>query len=191
MREYKKIKIETEELTKVLCDTCKKEIHEYALNKTAYVPSKVITVKRKYSSGGWAQDILEFCSLECFLEWAKGEVAPFDVSFPRDVLNNLASEYARLKSRDSRLTALESANTEIKEVKTHIQDFTDTFNIKGISKTIDMHLRPRIKQAKDFEDIQYCQGILSAIGDFLVDDLYNEIQELIYKKKVGLGILPF
>ena len=110
MREYKKVKIETEELTKVLCDTCKKEIHKYALNKTAYVPSKVITVKRKYSSGGWAQDILEFCSLECFLEWAKEESDTFEVSFPLGGLKNLASEYARLKSRDSRLT-----DTEIKE----------------------------------------------------------------------------
>ena len=113
MREYKKIKIETEELTKVLCDTCKKEIHEINTFKEAYVPSGVITVNRKYSSQGWARDIFDFCSLECFLEWAKGEVAPFDVSFPRDSLDNLASEYARLKRRDSRLTDIESPNNEI------------------------------------------------------------------------------
>ena len=110
MRKYKRVKIETEELTKVLCDTCQKEIHEINTFKEAYVPSGVITVNRKYSSQGWARDIFDFCSLECFLEWAKGEVDTFDVSFPRDVLNNLASEYARLKSRESH-----STDTEIKE----------------------------------------------------------------------------
>jgi hypothetical protein len=118
MREYKKIKIETEELTKVLCDTCKKEIHKcgyrsLAESGEAYIPLKVITVSRKYPSHGWARDIFDFCSLECFLEWAKGEVDVFNVCFPRDTLNTLASEYARLKSRDSRLTAIESPNNEI------------------------------------------------------------------------------
>jgi hypothetical protein len=111
MREYKKIKMETEELTKVLCDTCKKEIHK-CVSGGAYIPPDVITVSRKYSIY-WGQDTFDFCSLECFLEWAKGEVDAFVVYFPRDVLNNLASEYARLKSRDSRLTALESPNNEI------------------------------------------------------------------------------
>ena len=103
MREYKKIKIETEELMKVLCDTCKKEIHEINTFKEAYVPSGVITVNRKYSSKGWARDIFDFCSLECFLEWAKTETDAFEVYFPRYILNNLASEYARLKSRDSHI----------------------------------------------------------------------------------------
>jgi len=115
MREYKKIKMETEELTKVLCDTCKKEIQKYALDKTAYVPSEVITAIRRHYSEGWAPDILDFCSLECFLKWAKEESGTFDVSFPFDGLRKLASEYARLKSRDSHLTDLESSNTEIKE----------------------------------------------------------------------------
>ena len=117
MREYKKIKIESVELTKVLCDTCKKEIHKYASDRTVYIPSEVIMVKRKYSTEGWGKDELDFCSLECFLEWAKGQPAPFDVSFPFDVLNNLASEYARLKSWETVITALESANTELKEEK--------------------------------------------------------------------------
>jgi hypothetical protein len=109
MREYKKIKIETVELTKVLCDTCKKEIHKYASDKTVYIPSEVITATRKYPDE-WGKDELEFCSLECFIEWAKGESATFDVSFPRDTLNTLAREYARLKSRDRFLN-----DTEIKE----------------------------------------------------------------------------
>ena len=100
MREYKKIKIETKELTKVSCDTCKKEIR---------IGSEVITAK------GWDKDELDFCSLECFLEWAKEESGTFDVSFPFDVLNNLAREYARLKHRDSRLTAIEILNNEINE----------------------------------------------------------------------------
>ena len=104
MREYKKIKIESVELTKVLCDTCKKEIHKYASDRTVYIPSEVIMVTRKNPSGGWCRDELEFCSLECFLEWAKREVDAFDVSFPFDVLNSWASEYAKLKSRDSSLT---------------------------------------------------------------------------------------
>lgn len=106
MSEYKKIKIETEELTKVLCNTCKKEIYKYASSKTAYIPSEVIT------ANGWGKDELDFCSLECFLKWAEGEIAPFDVSFPFDGLRKLASEYARLKSRDSRLNDM-----EIKEEK--------------------------------------------------------------------------
>jgi len=115
MREYKnkKIQIATDELTKALCDNCKKEIQKYALDKTAYVPSEVITAIRRHYSEGWAPDILDFCSLECFLKWAKEESGTFDISFPFDVLNTLASEYARLKSRDSRLTALESPNNEI------------------------------------------------------------------------------
>lgn len=118
MREYKKIKIETEELTKVLCDTCKKEIHKYASDRTVCIPSEVITVTRKYSTGWGKDERLDFCSLECFLEWAKGESGSFDVSFPFDCLNNLASEYARLKSRDSRLTALERPNNaSVKEDK--------------------------------------------------------------------------
>jgi hypothetical protein len=114
MREYKKIKIETEELTKVLCDTCKKEIHKCGSGQ-AYIPPEVITVSRKYCIQPWGRDIFDFCSLECFLEWAKGEVDVFNVSFPRDALNTLASEYARLKSRESHSTDLESSNMEIKE----------------------------------------------------------------------------
>lgn len=109
MREHKKIKIETEELTKVLCDTCKKEIHKRVAGE-AYIPPEVITVSRKYCIQPWGRDVFDFCSLECFLEWAKGEVDVFDVSFPRDALNTLANEYAMLKSRDSRLNG-----TEIKE----------------------------------------------------------------------------
>ena len=124
MREYEKIKIETKEkrkttkqLTKLLCDTCKKEIQKSGSGKRAYIPAAVITASRIYSYQYWSRDIFDFCSLECFLEWAKGEVDVFEVYFPRDALNNLASEYARLKSRDSRLTALENSNTEIKEEK--------------------------------------------------------------------------
>lgn len=112
MREYKKIKIETEELTKVLCDTCKKEIHKYASDKTVYIPWEVITATRKYPAE-WSKDEYDFCSLECFLEWAKGEVDVFNVYFPRDALNTLASEYARLKSRDRCLTAIERPNNGI------------------------------------------------------------------------------
>lgn len=113
MREYKKVKKGTE-VTKVLCDTCKKEIPMLGSGKRVYVPSaKLITARRKYSYGQWSDDTFDFCSLECFLEWAKGETDVFEVWFPRDVLNNLASEYARLKRRDSRLTDIESANEEI------------------------------------------------------------------------------
>ena len=101
MREYKKIKIETEELTKVLCDTCKKEIHK-CVSGGAYIPSEVITVSRKYPTE-WGRNTFDFCSLECFLEWAKTETDAFEVYFPRYILNNLASEYARLKSRDSHI----------------------------------------------------------------------------------------
>ena len=102
MREYKKIKIETEELTKVLCDTCKKEIP---------IGSELITVE------SWGKDGLDFCSFECFLKWAKEESGTFDVSFPLDILNSWAREYARLKSRDSRLTDLESSNMDREEEK--------------------------------------------------------------------------
>lgn len=209
MREYKKIKIETEELTKVLCDTCKKEIckcgyRSLAESGEAYIPTEVITVSRnrEYCIQPFGRDIFDFCSLECFLEWAKGEVDVFNVSFHRDALNTLASEYARLKSRDSRLN-----DTEIKEeqkmtrldktlaVTKQCQDKFIEFNISwamnNISKTIDMHLIPRIEEAKDQVDTRYCQGMLDAISDLLTDKLCKEIQSKIYSKQVQLGILPF
>lgn len=195
MREYKKIKIETEELTKVLCDTCKKVIHIRMCGE-AYILPEVITAK------GWGKDELDFCSLECFLEWAKGEVEVFNVSFPHDTLNTLASEYDRLKSRDSRLN-----DTEIKEeqkmtridktlaITKQCQDKFIEFNISwvmnNISKTIDMWLMPRIEDAKDQVDTRYCQGMLDAISNFLTDKLCKEIQSKIYSKQIQLGILPF
>ena len=89
MREYKKVKIETEELTKVLCDTCKKEIHKINTCKEAYLPTTAITAERSYSSDGWLTDYLEFCSVECFLEWAKTETGAFNVYFPCWTLNKI------------------------------------------------------------------------------------------------------
>lgn len=183
MREYKKIKIETEELTKVLCDTCKKEIHKCGSGK-AYILPEVITAK------GWGKDELDFCSLECFLEWAKGEVDVFNVSFPRDALNTLASEYARLKSRDSRLNDMEKKEEQkmtrldktlavTKQCQDKFIEFNISWVMNNISKTIDMWLLPRIKEATTFEDIQYCKGMYHAICDFLTEDLSDKIQKLI------------
>jgi hypothetical protein len=48
-----------------------------------------------------------------------------------------------------------------------------------------MWLIPRIKEAKDREDIRYCQGMLDAISDFLTEELYREIQDEIYRKRLA------
>lgn len=71
MREYKQIRRTTEVLTKIVCDTCGKEIHKISCNKEPYLPSTVITATREFSSDGWGVDNLEFCSVECFFEMGK------------------------------------------------------------------------------------------------------------------------
>ena len=89
MREYKQIRRTTEALTKIMCDTCGKEIHKINCYKELYLPATVITAKREFSSDGWCVDNLEFCSVECFLKWAKTERGAFKVYFPYDTLNKL------------------------------------------------------------------------------------------------------
>lgn len=89
MREYKSVRRTTEVLTKIICDSCGKEIHKITTSNERYLPSTVITAKREYSSDGWAIDNLEFCSAECFLKWAKTEQASFNVHFPYGTLNKL------------------------------------------------------------------------------------------------------
>jgi hypothetical protein len=81
--------------------------------------------------------------------------------------------------------------TEKREVTKECQDkfinFSVTWAMNNISKTIDMHLLPRIKEAKDQEDIRYCEGMLDAVGDLLEDNFYMEIQKRIYAKRAKLG----
>lgn len=89
MREYKQVRRKTEVLTKILCDTCQKELQEYDIDNDAYLPATAITAKREFSSDGWCVDNLEFCSVECFLKWAKTERGGFKVYFPYDTLNKL------------------------------------------------------------------------------------------------------
>lgn len=89
MREYKQIRRTTEVLTKILCDTCQKEIQKLNIYKEAYLPSTVITAKREFSSDSWCVDNLEFCSVECFLKWAKMQRGAFKVYFPYDTLSKL------------------------------------------------------------------------------------------------------
>lgn len=74
-----------------------------------------------------------------------------------------------------------------KECQAKFIEFNVSWAMNNISKTIDMHLIPRIKEAKDREDIQYCQGMLDAFSDFLTDKLYAEILTEIYSKRLALG----
>lgn len=74
-----------------------------------------------------------------------------------------------------------------KECQDKFNEFNVSWAMNNISKTIDMWLIPRIKEAKDREDIRYCQGMLDAISDFLTDELYTQIQGEIYNKRLALG----
>ena len=89
MREYKRVRRTTKVLTKIMCDICGKEIHKISTNNKRYLPSTVITAKRKFSSDGWCIDNFEFCSVECFLKWAKTARGAFNVYFPYDTLKKL------------------------------------------------------------------------------------------------------
>jgi len=73
-----------------------------------------------------------------------------------------------------------------KECQDKFIEFNVSWVMNNISKTIDMHLRPRIKEAKDREDIRYCQGMLDAISDFLTDELYTQIQGEIYSERLAM-----
>lgn len=72
-----------------------------------------------------------------------------------------------------------------KECQAKFIEFNVSWTMNNISKTIDMHLRPRIEKAQDREDIRYCQGMLDAISDFLTEELYREIQDEIYSKRLA------
>lgn len=89
MREYEDVIKTEQELTKILCDICRKEVHKINTSSRVYLPSTVITAKREFSSGGWLQDNFEFCSIECFLKWAKVQSCGFNVYFPGDRLRKL------------------------------------------------------------------------------------------------------
>ena len=78
-----------------------------------------------------------------------------------------------------------------KECQDKFVEFNVSWAMNNISKTIDMHLRPRIEEAQNWEDIRYCQGMLDAISDFLADKLCKEICNELVKKQIELGILPF
>jgi hypothetical protein len=179
MREHKKIKIETEELTKVLCDTCKKEIHKCVSGK-AYIPPEAITVSRNDSFMFWNRNIFDFCSLECFLEWAKGESGSFNVSFPRDTLNNLASEYARLKSRDSRLndTEIKSEDETIKRADELVKE------LKASIATAVKNAKIFINDIQDWGDYDFACGIVSALKFIVDEETHTELEELLEKQKV-------
>ena len=66
-----------------------------------------------------------------------------------------------------------------KECQDKFINFSVSWAMNNISKTIDMWLIPRIKEATTFEDIQYCKGMYHAICDFLTEDLSDKIQKLI------------
>ena len=66
-----------------------------------------------------------------------------------------------------------------KECQEKFIEFNLSWAMNNISKTIDMWLIPRIKEATTFGDMQYCKGMLDAISDFLTDDLCDKIQKLI------------
>ena len=92
MREYVEKRKTTKQLNKILCDTCKKEIHKINTSKEAYLSTTAITAEREFSSEGWLTDYLEFCSVECFLEWAKTETGAFNVHFPYGTLDKIHTE---------------------------------------------------------------------------------------------------
>lgn len=96
--------------------------------------------------------------------------------------------------QDNKESLFSLAENEVKEklaVTKECQEKFIGFNLSwvmnNISKTIDMWLIPRIEEAKDHEDIRYCQGMLDAIGDLLEDNFYTEIQKRIYTKRAKLG----
>ena len=91
----------------------------------------------------------------------------------------------------TRFVAQETKTAVTKECQDKFIEFNLSWAMNNISKAIDMHLRPRIKEAKDYEDIRYCQGMLDAISDFLADKLCKEICNELVKKQIELGILPF
>ena len=66
-----------------------------------------------------------------------------------------------------------------KECQDKFINFSVSWAMNNISKTIDMWLIPRIEEATTFEDIQYCKGMYHAICDFLTEDLSDKIQKLI------------
>ena len=88
MREHEDIIKTGQELTKILCDICTIVVHKI-YNTRVYLPSTVITATREFSSGGWLQDDFEFCSIECFLKWAKVQSCGFSVYFPENMLQKL------------------------------------------------------------------------------------------------------
>lgn len=89
MHKYKEVLRKTTVLEKIVCDTCGKEIHKLNIKREPYLPSTIITAKREFSSDGWVKDSLDFCSIECFLSWAKTEQGSFNIHFPRETLNKL------------------------------------------------------------------------------------------------------
>lgn len=92
---------------------------------------------------------------------------------------------------EQKMTRLDKTLAVTKQCQDKFTEFNISWVMNNISKTIDMHLIPRIEEAKDQEDIRYCQGMLDAISDLLTDKLCNEIQSKIYSKQIQLGELPF
>lgn len=88
MREYVEKRKTTKQLNKILCDTCKKEIHKINTFKEVYLSTTAITAKKET----YRTDYLEFCSVECFLEWAKTETGAFNVYFPYGTLNKIHTD---------------------------------------------------------------------------------------------------
>lgn len=82
--------------------------------------------------------------------------------------------------KEERALYLETEKREVtKECQDKFINFSVAWAMNNISKTIDMWLIPRIKEATTFEDIQYCKGMYHAICDFLTEDLSDKIQKLI------------
>jgi diadenosine tetraphosphate (Ap4A) HIT family hydrolase len=92
---------------------------------------------------------------------------------------------------EQKMTRLDKTLAITKQCQDKFIEFNISWVMNNISKTIDMHLIPRIEDAKDQVDTRYCQGMLDAISDLLTDKLREEIQSKIYSKQIQLGILPF